>query len=96
MSVARKSAENMPIPHARGGYVETIAVPHYLCARTRAGTGQTTKDLSEHPWSGVDVTMTLVARDEGNNEGRSNPQEMRLPERPFSKPLPRALIVRSR
>ena len=65
-------------------------------ARTRNGTGSTTKDLSEHPWAGVDVTMTLVARDEGNNEGRSSPQELRLPERPFSKALPRALIEQRR
>ena len=34
-------------------------------ARTRNGVGQTTKDLTEHPWAGVDVMMTLVARDEG-------------------------------
>src|SRR5262249_31201392 len=61
-------------------------------ARTRNGAGSTTKDLSEHPWAGVDVAMTLTARDEGNNEGRSAPQEMRLPERPFAKALPRALI----
>ena len=42
------------------------------------------------------VTMTLVARDEANNEGRSNPHEMRLPERPFAKPLPRALVEQRR
>jgi uncharacterized protein (TIGR02302 family) len=71
----------------------TLALPQ---ARTRAGAGQTTKDLSEHPWAGVDVTMTLVARDEANNEGRSTPHEMRLPERPFAKALPRALIEQRR
>jgi uncharacterized protein (TIGR02302 family) len=71
----------------------TLSLPQ---ARTRAGTGQTTKDLSEHPWAGVDVTLTLTARDEANNEGRSTPHEMRLPERPFSKPLPRALVEQRR
>ena len=65
-------------------------------ARAKSGTGQTTKDLTEHPWAGVDVVMTLVARDEGNNEGRSSPHDMRLPERPFSKPLARALIEQRR
>ena len=65
-------------------------------ARTKSGAGQTIKDLTEHPWAGVDVTMTLVARDEGNNEGRSEPQELRLPERPFAKPLPRALVEQRR
>src|SRR5262249_46529025 len=65
-------------------------------ARTRNGVGQTTKDMTEHPWAGVDVAMTLVARDEANNEGRSTPQELRLPQRPFAKPLPRALIQQRR
>ncbi len=65
-------------------------------ARTRNGVGQTTKDLTEHPWAGVDVTMTLTARDEGGNEGRSAPFELRLPERPFSKPIARVLIEQRR
>ena len=64
--------------------------------RTRNGVAQTTKDLTEHPWAGVDVVMTLTARDEANNEGRSAPHEMRLPERPFLKPVPRALIEQRR
>ena len=38
-------------------------------ARTRNGAGQTTKDLSDHPWAGADVTLTLTARDEAGNEG---------------------------
>jgi len=61
-------------------------------ARTRNGVGQTIKDLSEHPYVGADVQLTLVARDEAGNEGRSTPFAMRLPERVFAKPLPRALI----
>ncbi len=65
-------------------------------ARTRSGAAQTMKDLTEHPWAGVDATLTLVARDEAGNEGRSPPQEMRLPERPFAKPLARALIEQRR
>ena len=64
--------------------------------RTKNGVGQTMKDLTEHPWAGVDVVMTLVARDEGGNEGRSAPHELRLPERPFTKPLARALVEQRR
>ena len=40
--------------------------------------------------------MTLVARDEAANEGVSEPFEFRLPERPFSKPMARALIEQRR
>lgn len=65
-------------------------------ARARSGTGQTTKDLTEHPWAGATVMLTLVARDEGGNVGLSEPIEIQLPERPFTKPLARALIEQRR
>jgi uncharacterized protein (TIGR02302 family) len=60
--------------------------------RTRSGAAQTIHDLTEHPWAGAKVEMTLIARDEASNEGRSKPHEFQLPERIFAKPLARALI----
>jgi uncharacterized protein (TIGR02302 family) len=65
-------------------------------ARTRNGVGSTMKDLTEHPWAGADVGLTLVARDEAGNEGRSEAFDMRLPERAFSKPVARALVEQRR
>jgi uncharacterized protein (TIGR02302 family) len=65
-------------------------------ARTRNGVGQTVKDLSEDPYAGADVTLTLTAKDEAGNEGRSEPFNMKLPERLFTKPLARALIEQRR
>jgi uncharacterized protein (TIGR02302 family) len=65
-------------------------------ARTRNGIGQTVKDLSEDPYAGADVTLTLTAKDEAGNEGKSEPFDMRLPERLFTKPLARALIEQRR
>ncbi|ANW04506.1 TIGR02302 family protein [Bradyrhizobium icense] len=65
-------------------------------ARTRSGVGQTVKDLSEDPYAGADVTLTLTAKDEAGNEGKSEPFNMRLPERLFTKPLARALIEQRR
>jgi uncharacterized protein (TIGR02302 family) len=64
--------------------------------RTRNGTAQTTKDLSDHPWAGAEVVLTLSARDEAGNEGSSTPFEFKLPERVFVKPLARALIEQRR
>ena len=64
--------------------------------RTRNGVGQTVKDLSEDPYAGADVTLTLTAKDQAGNEGRSEPFDMRLPERLFAKPLARALIEQRR
>jgi len=65
-------------------------------ARTRNGVGQTVKDLSEDPYAGADVALTLTAKDEAGNEGRSEPFKLRLPERLFTKPLARALIEQRR
>jgi uncharacterized protein (TIGR02302 family) len=65
-------------------------------ARTRSGAAQTIHDLTEHPWAGAMVAMTLIARDEAGNEGRSKPHEFTLPERIFVKPLARALIEQRR
>jgi uncharacterized protein (TIGR02302 family) len=65
-------------------------------ARTKNAIGQTIKDLTDHPWAGAEVTMTLVAHDEGGNVGKSEPFAFRLPERVFSKPLARALIEQRR
>jgi len=65
-------------------------------ARTKNGVGQTLKDLTDHPWAGAEVTMTLVAHDDGGNIGKSEPFSFRLPERVFTKPLARALVEQRR
>src|SRR5690606_15504765 len=59
-------------------------------ARARTGVGESNKDITEHPWAGVEATLRLVARDEGGNEGMSEPRTISLPARPFTKPLARA------
>jgi uncharacterized protein (TIGR02302 family) len=64
--------------------------------RTRQGEAQTIHDLTEHPWAGAEVTMTLTARDEAGNEGHSEPHDFELPQRFFSKPVARALIEQRR
>jgi uncharacterized protein (TIGR02302 family) len=70
-----------------------LALPN---VRTRNGVGQSVKDLSEDPYAGADVTLTLMAKDQAGNEGRSEPFDMRLPERLFTKPLARALVEQRR
>jgi len=70
-----------------------LALPQ---AHTRNGVGQTTKDMAENPWAGAKVDMTLLAKDDAGNEGRSEPFELTLPERIFVNPLARALIEQRR
>ena len=65
-------------------------------ARTRSGAAQTTHDLTDHPWAGPEVPVTLTANDQARNEGRSEPRELTLPQRIFVKPLARALIEQRR
>jgi uncharacterized protein (TIGR02302 family) len=50
------------------------------------------RDLTAHPFAGLDVQITLEARDAIGQIGRSKPMYMRLPERVFTNPLARALI----
>src|SRR5690606_20410069 len=60
------------------------------------GAARTSRDLTEHPWAGSQVTMTLSVKDAAGQEGRSAPKEFVLPERPFSNPLARAVIEQRR
>jgi uncharacterized protein (TIGR02302 family) len=64
--------------------------------RTRSGAAITTFSAIEHPWAGARVQMTLVARDEAGQEGRSDTVEAVLPARAFSDPLARALVEQRR
>lgn len=85
--------ENFAGPPLVGAPKVELALP----AMTNGiGDADTTADLSEHPWAGARVTMTLVARDEGGNEGRSEPVEILLPQKPFANPLSRALVEQRR
>ena len=54
--------------------------------------GRATQDLTAHPWAGLKVRMTLVARDQAGQAGMSAPYEFVLPERVFTKPLAKAVV----
>ena len=61
-------------------------------ANTKQGDGQTYRDLASHYWAGLPATVTLEARDQAEQTGRSEPHKLVLPERKFEKPLAKALI----
>ena len=96
--VVSASAEMVPVDQPEAN---TAARPLYDAPalplslpqlRTRKGNGETTRDLTSHPWAGAKVRMTLVARDEAGQEGRSEPVEVTLPARQFTNPLARAVV----
>jgi uncharacterized protein (TIGR02302 family) len=58
----------------------------------KQGEAFTYHEIGSHPWAGQKVMMTLEAKDVAGQIGRSPSMEIVLPERPFTKPLARALI----
>jgi uncharacterized protein (TIGR02302 family) len=60
--------------------------------RGEENVARTSRNLTDHPWAGTPVTMTLEAEDGAGQVGRSEPLIFTLPERPFRNPLALALI----
>lgn len=60
--------------------------------RGMRGEARTTHDLSEHPYAGSVVSLTLEATDGAGQTGRSEPRAFRLPSRTFVNPLARAVV----
>jgi uncharacterized protein (TIGR02302 family) len=58
--------------------------------------GQSFHEIGDHIWAGMKVELTLVAKDLASQSGRSEPAEIVLPERRFSKPLARAVVEQRR
>ncbi|MFE1599124.1 TIGR02302 family protein [Methylobacterium sp. ID0610] len=92
------SAEAQVEPQTRG---RTLVSPPRLALSLPAeaqggGDTRTLIDLTDNPWAGARVSMTLVARDEAGQEGRSPPMAVTLPGRVFTQPLARALAEERR
>jgi len=61
-----------------------------LNAKESAGTGY--RDLTPHPWAGLEVQIQLIARDGRGQQGMSGAISLTLPERNFNHPVARAVI----
>ena len=105
----RTTVSGSPAPGRHSpGRTRPPAPPRARCARRRrrpcelpptdngAGEARTTVDLSEHPWAGAKVTMTLSAISISGKTGESAPVELTLPQRIFHNPLARALVEQRR
>lgn len=78
-------------PHGRKG--APIVIDLQLPGRSAKSVSETVyHDLTEHPYAGLNVDITLVATDAAGQTGTSNTVRFRLPERIFTDPLARALI----
>ena len=64
--------------------------------RAKSGTSKINRDLTEHPWAGSRVRIRLTVEDDAGQTGSSEPFEMILPGRAFTKPLALALVEQRR
>lgn len=77
--------------------VEAPDFPLSLPARSAAEPiAETIRDLTSHPWAGSEVELSLSALDEAEQRGVSPARRITLPQRPFSKPLARAVVEQRR
>ncbi|HYD19086.1 MAG TPA: DUF4175 family protein [Patescibacteria group bacterium] len=53
-------------------------------------------DMTSHPWAGSKVMLTLNAEDDAEQTGSSEPQKVLLPERQFTNPTAKRIIVERR
>lgn len=82
-----------PVP----GAVPLVGPPDLaLTVPANDAEGGLLRDLTQHPWAGLLVTMALVAVDAVGQQGRSELRTFVLPERAFTNPLARALIEQRR
>jgi len=78
-------------PHGKSG--EPIVLDLQLPGASEKKFTQTMfRDLTENPYAGLDVDITLEAKDAAGQTGASNMVRFKLPARVFSDPLARALI----
>lgn len=74
------------------GQQRTLAVDLPLSASGKTLSQTVYRDLTADPYAGLDVNITLEAKDAVGNVGRSQPVRFNLPARIFTNPLARALV----
>jgi uncharacterized protein (TIGR02302 family) len=78
-------------PRGRPGKTASVEIP--LGAQSSKTLNQTVyRDLTGHPYAGLEVALTLEARDGAGQVARSAAVNIKLPARIFTNPLARALV----
>jgi len=90
---ARPEANKGPRPPFERPPALVLRLPR---AYPKQAEGQSFHEIGDHLWAGMKVELTLVAKDLAGQTGRSEPIEIVLPERRFTKPLARAVVEQRR
>ncbi|SON53661.1 hypothetical protein HDIA_0120 [Hartmannibacter diazotrophicus] len=95
----------LSMPKLEGAVIPGEAHPLYglpdfalsLPRRSNASqTAETYRDLTAHPFAGAPLKLTLVARDDAGNVGKSPETTLELPQRPFYNPIAKMLVEQRR
>ncbi|MGF1501102.1 MAG: TIGR02302 family protein [Paracoccaceae bacterium] len=73
-----------------------FGLPLPISGDPRSVSDTAVRDLTEHPWAGAEVLLTLRAEDGAGQVAATEPVRFRLPERRFTDPLARALVDQRR
>ena len=89
---ARSAMEGARLPFER----PPVLALNLSRAYPKQAEGHSLHEIGDHPWAGMKVELTLVARDLAGQVGKSETIEVTLPERRFTKPLARAVVEQRR
>jgi uncharacterized protein (TIGR02302 family) len=89
---ARPEKKGAKLPYERPP-VLTLSLPR---SYPKLAEGHSLHEIADHPWAGMKVELTLVARDLAGQVGKSETIEITLPVRRFSKLLARAVVEQRR
>ncbi|WP_409361258.1 TIGR02302 family protein [Bartonella heixiaziensis] len=91
--VTKSFVEIEPFLDNRENTISLYRAPEINLLLPRGGKGKMrmVRDVSNHPWAGLEVKITLVAEDGAGQQGRSKTFVMTLPQRIFSNPIARAV-----
>lgn len=82
-------------PNAANAPRETLELPLSRLGAKKAASSSY-HDMTPHPWAGLPVHVHLEATDAAGQIGRSTPVRIILPEREFSHPVAREIVVERR
>lgn len=74
----------------------TLFPPPTTSLPLRLGAGEAALPTEDHPWAGEEVRVRIKVEDDVGQTATSEWKTVMLPQRPFSQPLPRALVEQRR
>ena len=89
---AREPKKGARLPYERPPTL-TLNLPR---SYPKLAEGHSLHEIGDHPWAGMKVELTLIAKDLAGQVGKSETVEITLPERRFIKVLARAVIEQRR